>query len=70
MGEPATGAADEPGFDPTYGARPLKRVIQREVGDHLALELLEGRVSDGDEVVIDVGADGTLAITAAPATPA
>jgi ATP-dependent Clp protease ATP-binding subunit ClpB len=43
------------GFDPAFGARPLKRVIQREIGDQLALALLEGRYSEGD--TITVGAD-------------
>jgi ATP-dependent Clp protease ATP-binding subunit ClpB len=42
------------GFDPVYGARPLKRLIQREVVDRVARELIEGRVGDGDTVVIDV----------------
>ena len=38
------------GYDPAFGARPLKRVIQREIGDRLALALLEGTVGDGDTV--------------------
>jgi ATP-dependent Clp protease ATP-binding subunit ClpB len=42
------------GFDPAFGARPLKRVIQREVLDALATEILEGRVSDGGHVTADV----------------
>ncbi|MDO8879446.1 MAG: ATP-dependent chaperone ClpB [Coriobacteriia bacterium] len=42
------------GFDPVYGARPLKRLIQREVVDRVARELIEGRVVDGDTVTIDV----------------
>jgi len=42
----------ERGYDPTYGARPLKRVIQRELGDALALALLEGRYSDGATVQV------------------
>ncbi len=50
------------GFDPAYGARPLKRVIQKELGDRLAVALLEGKVADGDTVVVDVGADGELTI--------
>jgi ATP-dependent Clp protease ATP-binding subunit ClpB len=41
------------GFDPVYGARPLKRVIQKQLVDRLALELLDGSWSDGDEVVVD-----------------
>jgi ATP-dependent Clp protease ATP-binding subunit ClpB len=43
----------EVGFDPTYGARPLKRAIQREVLDPLALRVLEGEFREGDTVVVD-----------------
>jgi ATP-dependent Clp protease ATP-binding subunit ClpB len=46
------------GYDPVYGARPLKRVIQRELQDALALAILEGRVLEGDHVYVDVAADG------------
>ncbi|MDP1730990.1 MAG: ATP-dependent chaperone ClpB [Devosia sp.] len=46
------------GYDPAYGARPLKRVIQREVQDQLADEILAGRVSDGMTVAVDVGENG------------
>jgi ATP-dependent Clp protease ATP-binding subunit ClpB len=45
------------GYDPTFGARPLKRVIQREIGDRLATALLDGTISEGDHVTVDVGAD-------------
>jgi len=41
------------GYDPAYGARPLKRVIQRLILDPLALEVLQGRYSEGDTVVVD-----------------
>ncbi len=41
------------GYDPTYGARPLKRVIQRQLVDKLALRLLEGEFADGDAVRVD-----------------
>ncbi|HEX2578227.1 MAG TPA: AAA family ATPase, partial [Aquihabitans sp.] len=51
------------GFDPAFGARPLKRVIQREIGDRLALLLLEGDVSDGDAVTVGVGPDGEITVT-------
>lgn len=44
------------GYDPAYGARPLKRVIQKAVQDPLAGELLAGRVNDGDTVNLDVTA--------------
>ena len=47
------------GFDPTYGARPLKRVIQKQLIDKLALRLLEGEFADGDAVKVDA-ADGEL----------
>ncbi|TMK39017.1 MAG: ATP-dependent chaperone ClpB [Actinobacteria bacterium] len=43
------------GYDPTYGARPLKRVIQKRLVDRLALALLEGELSEGDRVSVDVG---------------
>jgi len=42
------------GFDPVFGARPLKRVIQREVVDRVAKALIEGAVTDGDTVTIDI----------------
>jgi ATP-dependent Clp protease ATP-binding subunit ClpB len=45
------------GYDATYGARPLKRVIQREIADPLALELLSGLYNDGDTVHVDVAGD-------------
>ena len=43
----------EAGYDPVYGARPLKRVIQREVQDRLAMLILQGRFSDGDTILAD-----------------
>jgi ATP-dependent Clp protease ATP-binding subunit ClpB len=49
----------ELGFDPTYGARPLKRVIQRQLADQLAIMMLDGTYTDGDQVVVD-GSDGEL----------
>ena len=45
------------GFDPAYGARPLRRLVQREIGDRLAKELLSGHVTDGTEVIVDKPAD-------------
>jgi ATP-dependent Clp protease ATP-binding subunit ClpB len=47
----------ERGYDPDFGARPLRRVIQREVGDPLALAILEGRYGEGDTVKVDVADD-------------
>ncbi|MEI6632448.1 MAG: ATP-dependent chaperone ClpB [Chlamydiota bacterium] len=48
------------GYDPDYGARPLKRVIQRSIQDPLALAMLEGKFREGDTVEVDAGADGAL----------
>jgi ATP-dependent Clp protease ATP-binding subunit ClpB len=48
------------GYDPDFGARPLKRVLQREVSDPIALDLLKGEYHDGDTVVVDASADGEL----------
>ncbi|MEZ0071612.1 ATP-dependent chaperone ClpB [Planotetraspora sp. GP83] len=51
------------GFDPLYGARPLRRLIQSAIGDRLAKELLSGEVRDGDEVMVDLDDAGdTLSI--------
>jgi ATP-dependent Clp protease ATP-binding subunit ClpB len=49
------------GYDPTYGARPLKRVIQKRLVDPLALAILEGRFAPGDTVKVDA-ADGELVL--------
>jgi ATP-dependent Clp protease ATP-binding subunit ClpB len=49
----------ERGFDPAYGARPLKRVIQRDVQDALALKVLNGEVREGDRVEVSAG-DGEI----------
>ena len=53
--------ADE-GYDPAYGARPLRRLVQREIGDRLARMLLAGEVLDGQKVVVDK-ADGSDGLT-------
>jgi ATP-dependent Clp protease ATP-binding subunit ClpB len=52
------------GYDPTYGARPLKRVIQKRLVDPLALAILEGRFAPGDTVTVDA-ADGELVLARA-----
>ena len=58
------------GFDPTYGARPLRRLVQSAIGDRLAKALLAGEIRDGDHVRVDVlpGTDGLFvgAVTAEP----
>jgi ATP-dependent Clp protease ATP-binding subunit ClpB len=46
------------GYDPAYGARPLKRTIQRRVLDPLAMRVLEGEFHEGDRVTVDVGDNG------------
>ncbi|MFT4201478.1 ATP-dependent chaperone ClpB [Gordonia sp. (in: high G+C Gram-positive bacteria)] len=48
----------ERGFDPLYGARPLRRLVQQAIGDQLAKALLAGDIRDGDTVVVDVAGDG------------
>ncbi|MBS1907182.1 MAG: AAA family ATPase [Actinobacteria bacterium] len=65
----------ERGYDPVFGARPLRRLIQNEVQNRLATALLSGRVHDGDVVRVDVAADGSsLVLTsegqAVPTPPA
>ncbi|HLM64315.1 MAG TPA: AAA family ATPase [Acidimicrobiales bacterium] len=51
------------GFDPAYGARPLKRVIQRELADRLALQLLEGEIGEGDTITVDAVGDELAILT-------
>jgi ATP-dependent Clp protease ATP-binding subunit ClpB len=58
--EAARGHLARVGYDPDYGARPLKRVIQREVSDAIALALLKGEYAEGDTVVVDADSDGAL----------
>ena len=48
------------GYEPSYGARPLKRLIQREVQDALAMRLLSGQVREGDAIEIDAGPEGLV----------
>jgi ATP-dependent Clp protease ATP-binding subunit ClpB len=58
------------GYDPSYGARPLKRLIQREVQDALAMKLLAGEINEGDAVEIDRGGEGLEFRTPVSADPA
>jgi ATP-dependent Clp protease ATP-binding subunit ClpB len=48
------------GYDPHFGARPLKRLIQREIQDPLALLLLSGEIHDGQTAVVDAGTDAIV----------
>ena len=50
----------EKGYDPVYGARPLKRVIQRELQNPLAGLILEGRIAEGDQVSVSAGETGLV----------
>ncbi|MCB0826757.1 MAG: AAA family ATPase, partial [Armatimonadetes bacterium] len=52
------------GYDPVFGARPLKRAIQKEVMNPMALALLEGKIRDGEKVIVDF-ADGQFTFTEA-----
>lgn len=53
----------EKGYDPAFGARPLKRVIQNMILDELALNIIEGRIKDGDKVLLDIGAKDNILIS-------
>jgi ATP-dependent Clp protease ATP-binding subunit ClpB len=56
------------GFDPVYGARPLRRLIQSAIGDKLAKALIAGEIADGDTVVVDLDETAdALSVTAARA---
>ena len=50
------------GYDPVYGARPLKRLIQNELLDELAFQIIEGKVKEGDKVKVSVGKNDKLKI--------
>ena len=50
------------GFDPIYGARPLRRLVQTAIGDQLAKSILAGEVIDGDRVEVQIGPDGALQV--------
>ncbi|HJR63255.1 MAG TPA: ATP-dependent chaperone ClpB [Gemmatimonadaceae bacterium] len=60
----------EEGFDPAFGARPLKRAIQRSIQNPLALAVLEGRFQEGDHIVVTTTPNGALAFERAVAEPA
>ena len=55
----------EKGYDPKYGARPLKRLLQTELEDRLAEAILEGKVRDGEEVLIGLK-DGKIVLNESP----
>ncbi len=57
------------GYDPAFGARPLKRIIQREIGDPASVLILDGSVIDGDTIAVTAGDDG-LVVSARPVVTA
>ncbi len=68
LDEPAMHWLAARGYDPVYGARPLKRAIQKELQDPLARLILEGRINDGDDIKVTVDKEsGTLALNGVPA---
>src|SRR5690606_17003275 len=48
------------GYDPVFGARPLKRVLRKELEDKVALKILDGEIADGDVVRVDAGPEGLV----------
>ena len=59
----------EEGYNPSYGARPLRRAIMRLLEDSLAEEILSGRVRDGDTATVDVDETGTVKILSGTTPP-
>ena len=55
------------GYDPSFGARPLKRAIQKLLADPLALRILEGDIQPGDHVMADLDKSGEMTFQAVPA---
>jgi ATP-dependent Clp protease ATP-binding subunit ClpB len=64
---PAVAKLAEAGYDPVYGARPLKRAIQQRVENPLAQEILQGSLTPGDTVTVDVEDDQIVILKATPA---
>ena len=56
------GMLTDKGYDPTFGARPLKRVIQNVILDEIALEIIEGKIKEGDKITIDLGVKNDILI--------
>lgn len=50
------------GYNPAYGARPLRRAIMRLLEDSMAEQMLSGEIKEGDSVIIDVDADGSVSV--------
>ena len=56
------------GYDPAFGARPLKRTLQRRILDPLALKILDGEVREGDHVLVEADGDQVRFTATRPAT--
>jgi ATP-dependent Clp protease ATP-binding subunit ClpB len=54
------------GYDPAFGARPLKRALQKEIIDPLAMKLLEGKMKSGDVVFVNAGENGKVELSLEP----
>jgi ATP-dependent Clp protease ATP-binding subunit ClpC len=59
----------EEGYNPSYGARPLRRAIMRLLEDSLAEEILSGKIKDGDGIIVDVNAEGQVVVLPQAKTP-
>jgi len=66
VSDPAMDRLAELGYDPLYGARPLKRVIRKELEDALAKAMLSGELAGGQHVVVDVDDDGSMTFVSRP----
>src|SRR5690606_12367625 len=66
VSDAARGHVARVGYDPAYGARPLKRVIQRAIADPIALGLLNGEFREGDTIRVDALGDGLVFEVGAP----
>ena len=60
ISEALVSAIAQEGFDPSFGARPIKRLIQRMVEDKLSMAIIDGQVKEGDHMEITLGADGVI----------
>ena len=60
ISEALVSAIAQEGFDPSFGARPIKRLIQRMVEDRLSMAIIDGQVEEGDHIEITLGADGVI----------
>ncbi|WP_261568047.1 ATP-dependent chaperone ClpB [Frankia gtarii] len=67
--DPAKAWLSDVGYDPVFGARPLRRLVQTAIGDQLARELLAGQVRDGDDVLVDAVPGGSGLIVSAAIKP-